>query len=201
MSTKQIILLIAPPLLVVSSYFLFQFLSNRLGEKLGWYLGLVIYWLTWCGAMTLGLIGRESIKKLITPTRLTWQVALILIIPITFSIINRFTRVLDYREANTWLTLMMISTAFGNGFFEELLWRGAYMEAFPENLLLRIAWPTIWFALWHFAPGSVSQDGNPIPLVIGSGFFGLLLGFLAWKTDSIFWCIVAHVVGGLIIVI
>ena len=66
---------------------------------------------------------------------------------------------------------------------------------------LEIAWPTIWFALWHFAPGSVSQDGNPLPLVIGSGFFGLLLGFLAWKTDSIFWCIVAHVVGGLIIVL
>ena len=47
----------------------------------------------------------------------------------------------------------------------------------------------------------LSQDGNPVPLVIGSGFFGLLLGFLAWKTDSIFWCIIAHVVGGLIIVI
>ena len=150
MSTKQIILLIAPPLLVVSSYFLFQFFSNQLGEKLGWYLGLAVYWLVWCGALTLGLIGKESIKKLIAPQRLTWQVALILAVPIIFTIINRFTRVLDYREANTWLTLMMISTAFGNGFFEELLWRGAYMEAFPENLLLRIAWPTIWFALWRY---------------------------------------------------
>jgi membrane protease YdiL (CAAX protease family) len=95
---------------------------------------------------------------------------------------------------------MMISTAFGNGIFEEILWRGAYLKLFPENIWIRIIWASIWFALWHYVPGSISKDGNPIPLMIGSLMFGFVLSFTAHKTKSIWWCIVSHIVGGLIMV-
>jgi membrane protease YdiL (CAAX protease family) len=93
-----------------------------------------------------------------------------------------------------------LSTSLGNGFFEEVLWRGVYMELFPDSILLRIVWPTIWFALWHYAPGSVAPDGNVLGLIIGSGVMGFYLAFLAKRTGTIWWTIVAHTIGGMIMI-
>lgn len=198
MSKKQKIAILAPPLLIGSTYPLFQLLSRILGETLGWYIGLILYWLIWCGAFTLWLVGKENLRRIIRPQQLTRRVFFLLAIPIIGSLSYKLIPGMDYGQESLWLALMMISTAFGNGFFEEVLWRGAYMELFSENLFFRILWPSIWFALWHFAPGSVSPGSNVIALMIGSGIFGLFLSYLALKTNSIWWCIVAHTVGGLI---
>ena len=198
MSKKQKIAILAPPLLIGSTYPLFQLLSRILGETLGWYIGLILYWLIWCGAFTLWLVGKEDLRRIIRPQQLTRRVFFLLAIPIIGSLSYKLIPGMDYGQESLWLALMMISTAFGNGFFEEVLWRGAYMELFSENLFFRILWPSIWFALWHFAPGSVSPGSNVIALMIGSGIFGLFLSYLALKTNSIWWCIVAHTVGGLI---
>jgi len=100
-----------------------------------------------------------------------------------------------------WIFLLLLSTTFGNGFFEEVLWRGVYMKLFPGSLMFRIVWPSIWFALWHYAPGSVSSNGNIMALVIGAAFFGFYLSFLAKKTDTIWWCIVTHILGGIIMIL
>ena len=45
MSTRQKIAIIFPLILIASMYPVFQLLSATLGETIGWYLGLVIYWL------------------------------------------------------------------------------------------------------------------------------------------------------------
>ena len=68
MSTKQKIAILAPPLLIGSMYPLFQLLSAIFGETLGWYFGLILYWLIWCGAFTLWLIGKEKILRIIRPS-------------------------------------------------------------------------------------------------------------------------------------
>ncbi len=96
--------------------------------------------------------------------------------------------------------LLLLSTAFGNGFFEEVLWRGVYMQLFPENYFFRIIWPSTWFALWHYVPGSVSPSGNVIGLIIGAGFLGVYSSYLAKWTNTIWWSIVAHTLGGIIMV-
>jgi len=75
------------------------------------------------------------------------------------------------------------------------------MKLFPGNILFRIVWPSIWFALWHYAPGSVSPNANVLGLIIGSGLFGFYLSFLAKKTGTIWWSIVTHILGGIIMVI
>lgn len=201
MSREQQAAIIGPVFLVGSMIIFFRLLSSILGPTLGWLFGLVFYWLVWCAGFTLWLIGKDSLYKIIRPQRLTWQILLLLAIPIIGSLAYKLIPGMDYGQTSRWLTLMMITTALGNGFFEEVLWRGAYMELFSENLFFRILWPSTWFALWHFAPGSVSPDGNVIALMIGSGVFGLYLSFLAWKTGTIWWSIVAHVTGGLIMAV
>lgn len=199
MNRKQRIALFAPPVLIGSAYLHFQVLVRSLGEDLGWFLGLAFYWLVWCGAFTWWLVGREDLLRLIRPQRLTWQIALLLTIPLGGSLAMLLILGMDFGQESFWLALMMLSSVLGNGIFEEVLWRGAFLALFPRSLFYRILWPAFWFALWHFVPGSVSPDGNVVGLVVGSGFFGLYLGYLAWKTDTIWWCIVAHVLGGLVL--
>jgi membrane protease YdiL (CAAX protease family) len=108
---------------------------------------------------------------------------------------------MDYPKPGLWIFLLLVSTNFGNGFFEEVLWRGVYMELFPGNILFRIVWPNIWFALWHYVPGSVFSRGTVLGLMIGSGLMGFYLSFLALKTKTIWWSIVVHTIGGFIIIV
>src|ERR671923_70617 len=35
---------------------------------------------------------------------------------------------------------------------EELLWRGTYMDAFPDNVWYGAGWPWVGFTIWHLAP-------------------------------------------------
>ena len=112
----------------------------------------------------------------------------------------RFGTGIEYAKIGTAETVMVLSTAFGNGFFEELLWRGTSLHLFPNSRFFWIIWPNLGFALWHFAPGSVSPSGNAVALVIGAVFFGFYLAYLSRRTDGIGWCVVAHVLGGLIMV-
>jgi membrane protease YdiL (CAAX protease family) len=97
--------------------------------------------------------------------------------------------------------LLLLTTNFGNGFFEELLWRGVYLDLFPKNLLFGMIWPSLWFALWHYAPGSINPDGNVLGLIIGSGIMGLYLSFLSRRTGTIWWTIIMHTIGGFIMIV
>jgi len=65
----------------------------------------------------------------------------------------------------------------------------------------RIIWPSICFALWHYAPGSVSANSNTVALIIGAGLFGFLLAFLAKRTGGIWWGVAAHILGGIVMVV
>jgi membrane protease YdiL (CAAX protease family) len=203
MSSKQRLAIVAPLILMGVMYPVFQLLSGAFGEnwRIGWYLGLVIYWLIWGAAFPLWIIGKESIAKIIRPQRLNVKVFLLLLFPLLMASLYRFIPGMEYQKPSVWIFLLLLSTNFGNGFFEEVLWRGVYMELFPDSILFRIVWPSIWFGLWHYAPGSVSPNGNVFGLMIGSGLMGLYLSFLAKKTGTIWWTIVAHTIGAIIMII
>ncbi len=200
MDSKQIIAIVAPIVLVGMMYPIFRLLASVLGERLGWYLGLVIYWLVWGAAFSFWMIGKENIFTLIQPQKLTFSIALLVLFPVIMAALFKLVPGMTYEKPSIGILLLLVSTAFGNGFFEEVLWRGVYMELFPQSVFLRIIWPSICFALWHYVPGSVSSSGNPWGLVIGSGFFGFYLSFLAKKTGTIWWSILSHVLGGLVMI-
>ncbi|MGD8966306.1 MAG: CPBP family intramembrane metalloprotease [Anaerolineae bacterium] len=202
MSSKQRLAIVAPLLLVGTMVPVFRMLARVFGQnwRIGWYLGLVIYWLTWCAAFPLWIVGKESIASMIRPQRLTVGVLLLILVPLIGAALYRLVPGMEYEKPSAWILLLLLSTSLGNGFFEEVLWRGVYMELFPDSILLRIVWPTIWFALWHYAPGSVAPDGNVLGLIIGSGVMGFYLAFLAKRTGTIWWTIVAHTIGGMIMI-
>ena len=201
MSIKQKIAIVAPLILTGVMYPVFQLLSGVLGETTGWYLGLAMYWLVCGGVFPWLMIGKASIRKMIRPQKPTGGIFLLVLFPLLMAGLYRYITGMEYEKPSVWIFLLLVSTNFGNGFFEEVLWRGMYMELFPDNALLRIIWPSIWFALWHFAPGSVSSTGNAIGLVIGSGLMGFYLSFLANRTGTIWWTIIAHIIGGFIMIV
>jgi membrane protease YdiL (CAAX protease family) len=178
-------------------------LTDAFGEmwRVGWYLGLVIYWLIWCTIFPWFMIGKESIQRIIRPQKLGIKVFFLVLIPLLLAGLYRFISGMEYEKPNVWIFLLLLSTTFGNGFFEEVLWRGVYMELFPHNMLFRIVWPSIWFALWHYIPGSVSPNGNVLGLMIGAGLMAFYLSFLAKKTGTIWWTIVTHTIGGFIMIV
>jgi membrane protease YdiL (CAAX protease family) len=106
---------------------------------------------------------------------------------------------MEYQLIGLWASAGFVGTAFANGFFEEILWRGVYMELFPQKNFWRIVWPSLWFALWHYAPGSISTNNQLITLIIGAGFLGFYNSWVAKKTGTIWWSMVIHTTGGLIL--
>lgn len=201
MNNKQRIAVVAPIVLVAFMYPVFQLLARALGERLGWYLGLVIYWVIWGAAFPPVIIGKDSIKKLIRPQRPNVKVLLLVALPLLLTCIFRFTIGMAYEKSSLLTWIYVLSTPFGNGFFEEVLWRGVYMNLFPGRNFYRIIWPSIWFAIWHYAPGSVSSNTNVVGLMIGAGMLGFYSSYLAKKTDTIWWSIMVHTLGGIIMVV
>lgn len=204
MNMKHKIAFIAPVLVLVVMYPVFQILAQVFPDdwRIAWLLGLLIYWIIWGLGFSWLMIGKKTIMALIKPQKPTLRIILLVLFPLImtaiFKIIPGGT---SYDTTDNLIFMFVLLTPFFNGFFEEILWRGVYMTLFPRNLWLRIVWPSIWFALWHYAPGSISMDtGHVLALMIGSLFLGLYSGFLAKRTNTIWWSIVVHVLGGIIIV-
>ena len=96
--------------------------------------------------------------------------------------------------------ILLAISPFANGVFEELLWRGVFLAAFPSNAWLRVVWPSVMFGLWHLVPTSISPEGPQVTMVIGPTLMGLYLAWLSKRTGTIWWAILAHTVGGLVMI-
>lgn len=188
MDRKQKIAIGALPVLTVSMTVLYRMLGARYGRQRAWYLGFPVYW-AWAISLTLALIGFKSLRALFAftrPTALTWAM---LIVPNLLSLANKSTNrhSVTRREKSA-----RVITALMNGIVEEMLWRGVYITLFPNNRIWSMIYPTIWFALWHYAPGSVSPLTDVRVLMAGAGVYGALLSWLSIKTRSIGWAVVSH---------
>lgn len=200
MNTKQKIAIIAPLALIGFMYPVFRLLMAVFDETIAWYLGLITYWLIWGAIFPLLIIGWESIKTMIFPKRINAKIILLVMFPVAMASLYRIIPGMGYTKPSIWILLLYLSTTLGNGIFEEIMWRGVYLKLFPENVMFRVIWPTFFFALWHYIPGSVNSDGNVIALMIGAGIFGFYLSFLVKKTDTIWWSIITHILGGLVMI-
>jgi len=195
---KVIAGIVAPPILFSFMFLIYSVFGVIFGSEIGWYLGLSVYWIL-CGLLfSAWLVGFKNIKKVISPRRLKLKLIPFIIFPMMMALLFSYISGIDYKQANQWALVFFVLTVFGNGIFEEILWRGAYMELYPNNNFLRIIYSTIWYALFHFASGSLSSNSNVLGLVIGSSFFGIYLALLAKWTDSIWWAIICHILGGFV---
>jgi membrane protease YdiL (CAAX protease family) len=179
----------------------FRLLAGAFGSDTGWWLGMAVYWLVWGGIFPLLIIGQESIRELIRPRKPDRTASLLVILSLVFASAYRLVPGMVSEEPNVWATVAMAASALANGFFEEVLWRGVYMKLFPASILWRIIWPSVWFGIWHYAPVSISPDSGVVGFMIGSTMFGFLLSYVAWKTDTVWWPLVIHTLGGIIMAV
>ena len=197
MTQKQKIALAISPILVILMFFIFQGLAVLIGKDLAWYVGLFIYWAIFCIVVPIFLIGKNKILlkfKYRTTIFMNWLVASI---PVIFTLIGVMF-VLEKVERSFVQALIWIGMGIGNGIFEEILWRGTYSDLFPDNIVFGWLWPSIWFAIWHFAPGSLSQNRPVTMLVGGALFFGLCWGWVSYKTKSILLTSTSHFLSGFV---
>ena len=94
--------------------------------------------------------------------------------------------VASYPRSSPVVLLLLTVTAFGNGLFEELLWRGVYLRLFVDRRCYRVVWPSVWFGLWHVAPVT-ARHGPVVVYVVGATLLGLYLAFIAERTGGVFW--------------
>jgi len=191
-------MLVCPIVLAVSMYGLFRGLTVALGHPRGYLVAFALYWTGWCGALPLGVLGRHGVVALFAPGRpvaarrsvptsaLVWW-------PVAFPLLFAFLP----RVANAGSRVIVISAILGlvTGVAEEVLWRGVYLQLFPESAWWNTVYPSLAFGLWHMAPLSVLPSRYPGGAV-GFGAYAFVLGLsyamAARRTGSIRWITVSH---------
>lgn len=201
MNSEQLIAIIAAPVIFVVMTPVFKILFRKYGKKqwggknLAWYSGMAVYWLSWCLVFPFLVPGFREISAFLVPGKINIIQIIVLSLPvlITFSgrFFMKFEKADDAKEA-----AVLASTAVINGALEELLWRGVFIVLFPGNIFWGFVWPTVFFAVWHLAPGSISAFSK-WTLAAGALVFGACWGFAAFSTGTVFWTIISHILTGL----
>lgn len=199
MPAKQAILVATPFVLLGSTYFAFQQLVALLGPRLGYLGGFLFYWIVWCLLVPWWLLGTDTLLDLLRPIPLrlgnpAWLGALFLIIPLLLGYAYAFPRAIA--QATVSIILLSALIALVNGALEEVLWRGAYVAAFPDNRFLGTLYPALGFGVWHLAPQSIfpnTAPGGNWSLVVVAILVGLMWGWVARQTGSIFWVVISHI--------
>ena len=191
---RRIAALAAPPLLIASTYHVFQALVGWLGVRWGYLGGFLFFWGFWCVGFSLWAIGREGIAAVLRDARPrlprpAWLWLALLVLPVA----GGFATVLLPALPTATLTVVAVAwlIAAVNATAEEVLWRGVYVRLFPGRLVAGWLYPAALFALWHISPTSIR--GSAITLVSAAAFLGLLYGWIAFRTGSIRYTIPAHI--------
>jgi membrane protease YdiL (CAAX protease family) len=193
---KQQIAIAALPMLVLVMLGVYQADARLFGSGLGWYVGFLFYWPVWCVLYPLWMLGWDGFRGLFRSRRLRLSEWGLMFFYPAMAFIGTF--LFEQRQREISEMILYVFMSFGNGFFEEILWRGVYIKLFPEDKLWGFLWPTLWFAIWHYAPGSISPWTNVWVLMGGALGLGACVGWLAMKTDSIRWSMISHTLSGLI---
>jgi membrane protease YdiL (CAAX protease family) len=197
--SRQKMAILLSPVLFVVMFAVYQGFAAVLGSHLGWYAGFAVYWPVFCVAIPFLLVGSGRIVERFKIVKIDPKYLLVYLFPVFMTLIGGFFMSTAERDAIGFVIWLGMSV--GNGAFEEILWRGTYPILFPDSKLFGFAWPAIWFSIWHFAPGSLSQNFQPPVLVSGALMLGISFGWGAFKTKSLFWASIGHTFSGLIQVI
>lgn len=202
---KQRIAIVAAPAVLAVMYPVFRLTRYLFGDRvdgyLAWALGLAAYWLLWGAVFSVWILGLRTVRELVYPCRADRLTVALVAVPAALAAIDRLAvGVFAFPRSTPVVLLLLIVTALGNGFFEELLWRGVYLRLFRDSRWYGVVWPSVWFGLWHVAPVT-SRHGNVMAYVIGGMLLGLYLVFIARRTNGVWWPIVAHTCMLLVVVI
>jgi membrane protease YdiL (CAAX protease family) len=198
-SQKKYFIYILPFLLLITTYTAFHFLTACFGQKNGYFLGFIFYWLFWCLAIPLLLIGKKSVIDLFKLTRPVFGKRkllniLLLIVPLIFVYSYEFPKALSHSGG------MIIGASAGlsvvNAAAEEILWRGTFLRLMGANSKWFISLSSFGFAAWHFAPLTIYGNHNPggaLSFVAVSFVLGLIYCIVARDNKSILLTTASHI--------
>ena len=193
-------ILAIPLLLIFTTALVFRYASTAFGKEKGYLVGFGFYWLFWCVLIPCLLVGKLDLTGLLTD-RLSlfnlqnWPAALLWIL---ITAVTLFMYGKSFVKASLTLFLLAIPLAVVNGFCEEMLWRGVYVQTFTNNFWLGVLYPAVGFALWHLVPQSVFPAENKLAFIISTLFLGVAYGFIAYRTGSALWTAISHSVNGIL---
>lgn len=191
---SELFVLALPILVWLAMNLFFNLSARRFGKDVGYLLSFAVYWLVFGLTIPVCWIGGSNFTDLLkdhTPlfSPQNWPAALLWII-VTLVTLAMYGK--SFVKAPLTLILLAIPLATLNGFCEEILWRGMFVQAFPGNPWLEILYPAVGFALWHLAPQNVFPAENKSTFILSTFFMGLAYGFIAYSTSSAFWTAVSH---------
>ncbi len=191
---RQIAAIAAPPLLIASTYLVFQVLVNWWGGRWGYLGGFLFFWVVWCAGFSLWAIGTDGVAAVVRDVhpRLPKPTALWMIL-LAFPVAGALATVLipDLPRATVAVVALAWIIAVVNATLEELFWRGVYIRLFPGRPIAGWLYPAALFALWHLSPTSIR--GSAAVLVSGGAYLGLVYGWVAYRTGTIRYTILAHI--------
>jgi len=89
-NARQKIAILAPLVLVGVMVPVFRLLSGAFDRAIvGWYLGLVSYWLTWCTILPLWLVGKKRLGEIIGPQKPNITALLLVLFPAGMAALRR----------------------------------------------------------------------------------------------------------------
>jgi membrane protease YdiL (CAAX protease family) len=193
---KKLILLILPLVLTLTCAFVFKWAAATYGNKPGYFIGFLFYWLFWCMFIPIQLTGSRTILQYFSLKQygFSWQVIACLLVPLIFVYVYAFPSALQHASATIIVLSLLISIA--NATAEEVLWRGVYLHVFKDNKWISILFASIGFAVWHYAPQVVFENKRPggaHSFVLFSFCLGLCFAYVADKQQSILWTTIAHI--------
>ncbi len=204
---KKLALILAPVLVPLSVYLVMVW-TGELNHMVSFSLAYGLYWIFWCLAFPMWIMGRSGLKKILEKApepfgRPAILGIIVLAIPIILSFI--FTGPFE-GERDLWpeSTMLMMAVAIPmsiwNGLLEEILWRGAFIRVFPRKLFWGVIFPAIGFGAWHLGPFLATEPwdwGKVIILLGGGSILGLCWNYIAMKTGSIRYTVYSHILANI----
>jgi hypothetical protein len=193
---RELALWATPPFALLTSFAVLQSAELWLGERWGFAIGLGFYWIVWCALVPFAVLGADGLRKIFArgERALRLRDALLLMIPPVVGFSTIFPLLLWIGNGQLFAAAAVI--ALLNGTFEEVLWRGAYLQIFGKRLWGGVVYPALGFGLWHIAPIAAHWSwsaGRGFLLALAATLVGLAYGYVARHTSSIRWTIFSHV--------
>ncbi|UJW84276.1 CPBP family intramembrane glutamic endopeptidase [Devosia sp. SL43] len=196
MNRSQSTLVLHALVVIAALLLLVPALTQALGGQLGYLLSLTVYWLGFC----IPVIALHSWKRhdgRLFSEKLAWRdwwVPLLLLLQVVAIGIAAFFQ--NTTHLTTRGAMLAAAIAIINAPLEEAAWRGGFMVRFVDKPRLGFWLGWLLFTAWHIPLAlshGVAFDGGWVSLVGGAAALGLLWSWIAWRTGSVFWVAIAHV--------
>ena len=160
-------MLAAPALVPLSMSGVFALLARRTTPRAAYNVGFGLYWLGWCTAFPLSVLGpRRAWRVLVSGRPPSPAEGILLLVPPAGAVLTQLWP--NRRDLDALTATVMVSTGVLNAVGEELLWRGVFVETFPGEVVRGALWPLAGFALWHLGPAD-HPPVRPGPMAVRVG--------------------------------